>query len=165
VYTRTVTNAKALTPAQALWQATPDEPHVSFHLFHMFRFYDRGFHRMLSPQGELWERNKWGMHFKLPQPPPNVSAIWSTGNSWTPQEVAAWTPPPLDQLLAYGDSVMQSGMRKLATADLSDLNRQITYAGGTTTLLVALRGLCSHATQHAGQVDYLIGLMRSLGVK
>ncbi|MSP79054.1 MAG: DinB family protein [Dehalococcoidia bacterium] len=157
---RIVKATKDLTPAQLHWQPTPDTNHIGFLMFHTFRVLDQHFHRQLSLQGELWERNKWGRHFALPPAPPNVRPAWSTGNSWTSVEVASFQVPPIDQLLAYGDSVYQSAMRKLETLDLSDLSRTSTEPGSTATVGSVLYRTTTHLPQHAGQIEYLVGMLQ-----
>lgn len=163
-YQRVVNESKDLTPTQLRWQPTPETNHAGFLLFHVFRGLDLHFHQWLSPQGELWVRNKWGRHFVLPTAPANVSPSWSTGNSWTPAEVAAFQVPPVDQLLAYGESVYQSAMRKLSALDLADLARKAADPSMTMSMGSALTIAAIHVPQHGGQIEYLVGLMRERGI-
>ena len=162
---RIVNAGKDLTPTQLKWQPTPDTNHIGFLLFHTFRTTDQQFHRQLSMQGELWERNKWGRHFSLPPVPPDARPGWPTGNSWTSAEGTSFNLPPIDQLLAYGESVHQSAMRKLETLDLSGIARLSQEPGATLTIGAILYRAVTHIPQHAGQVEYLIGLMHARGVQ
>lgn len=157
---------KDLTPAQLRWRPGPEANSVGFLLFHTFRTNDRYYHYRLTPQGDLWERNKWSTHWRLPPRPANAPSAWITGNSWTPQEVAAFEVPPLEELLAYGEEVHRSGMRILPTLDLSRLSEVIDpQQGAAGTLQGYLRRLYTHAAQHHGQMEYLVGLMQSQGVR
>jgi len=162
-YQRVVASTKDLTPTQLHWQPVPTENHAAFLAFHIFRVYDRYFHRFLSPQGELWERNKWSMFFTVPATPPDATVFWSTGRTWTPQEVSSFRAP-LDRLLAYGDSVYQSGLRKLATLDMNNLERPISFPAEQITPRIVLHRMVSHPMQHVAQIEYLKGLMKQQGV-
>ena len=163
-YNRIVGAAKELSPSQLTWQPAPDVNHAGFLIFHTFRVMDRHFHRQLSPQGELWERNKWHRQFPIPTPPPNAPSGWFTGNGWTIQEMNSFRVNSMEQLLAYGDSVYQSGMRKLQTLDVSDLDRMGADEVAKLSVGTILTRVCVHPFQHAGQLDYLVGLMKQRGI-
>jgi len=98
------------------------------------------------------------LFFTVPSTPSDATVFWSTGRTWTPQEVAGFRAP-LDRLMAYGDSVHQSGLRKLATLDLDNLDHPINFPAERLTPRIVLQRLCSHPAQHAGQIEYLKGLM------
>jgi len=150
---------KDLTPEQMVWRPDPGANHVAFLLFHSFRAEDRYFHRWISGSGELWEREGWSWRWPLPSPPSNLDPIWTTGNSWTVAEAEAWRPPPLSELLDYGQAVRRSALAVLRDFDLTRLAEAPRAEFPHLTLTHYLISASHHEAQHQGQIDYLIGLM------
>ena len=148
-----------LSPEQLRWQPAPGANHVAFLLFHIFRAEDRYFHRWLSDDGELWDREGWSQRWALPSPPSNPDPIWTTGNSWTVDEVEGWQPPPLTELLAYGEAVRSSALAVLRDFDLTRLPETPRAEFPNLTLTHYVISASHHETQHQGQIDYLLGLM------
>jgi hypothetical protein len=155
----TLDMVKDLTPEQLRWRPAPGTNCVAFLLFHVFRAEDRYFHRWISGDGELWERREWSQRWVLPSPPSNPDSIWTTGNSWTVAEVEAWQPPPLSELLAYGETVRRSGLAVLHEFDLARLPEAPRAEFPNLTLTHYLISASHHEAQHQGQIDYLLGLM------
>lgn len=151
-----------LTPTQLRWQPDNATNLAVFLVLHLYRTLDRQCHCQLSPQGELWERNKWNRHFVLPPEPATAHEAWSTGNGWTMQEVISFQAP-IDELLAYGDSVVQSALRKVATLDISDLNR--VAGSGPNTVGYLLERVQLHPQEHIPEIEALVAAMRQLGIK
>ncbi|MBM3946564.1 MAG: DinB family protein [SAR202 cluster bacterium] len=84
---------KELTPTQLHWQPTPDTNHVAFLAFHVFRVYDRHLHRFLSPQGELWERNKCTCSSPCPPPHPTPPSFGPRGAPGLPRRLPGSARP------------------------------------------------------------------------
>jgi hypothetical protein len=155
----TLDMVKDLTPEQLRWRPAPGANYVAFLLFHTFRAEDRYFHRWISGDGELWKRKGWSKRWALPSPPSDSDPIWTTGNSWTVAEVDGWQPPPLAELLDYGETVRRSALTVLRDFDLARLMDVPRLEFPNLTLTHYLISASHHEAQHQGQIDYLLGLM------
>ncbi len=157
----TLEMVQGLTHEQLRWQATPDANPIGFLLFHTFRTEDRYIHRWVQPVGELWERQGWNARWELPSPPSNSDPIWTVGNSWTTEEVVSWTPPPLEDLLAYGEAVRSSTTEIVRNLDTDCLSEAPRSERPQMTIAYYLYQTTHHEAQHQGQIDYILGLMKS----
>lgn len=155
----TLDMVKELTPEQLCWQPAPGTNHIAFLLFHIFRGEDRFFGRLIGAEGELWDRQGWSQRWTLPSPRSSSDPIWSTGNGWTVSEVDGWQPPPLPDLLAYGDAVRLNALAVLRDFDLTRLAEVPSPQFPDLTLAHYLISASHHEAQHQGQIDYLLGLI------
>lgn len=157
----TLSMVQGLTPRQLTWQVAPEANTVAFLLFHTFRVEDY-FLRVLGAEQELWRRDGWDQRWTLPNPPDDVTGIWFTGNSWTPEDVASFQPPPLDEMLAYGAAVREEFLHRLRSLDLSRLQDTVwPRRNPTVTVAGILQMVARHEAEHQGQIDLLLGLLRS----
>jgi len=157
----TLNMVKDLTPAQLRWQAGPEANTIGFLLFHTFRTEDRYFHVWMSGADEVWEQEGWSSRWRLPSPPSNLDPIWTMGYSWTPQEVASWEPPALADLLAYGQAVRESALKVLSEFDLGRLPEPLNPERPQITIGYFVYAASHHEAQHQGQIDYILGLMKT----
>ncbi len=155
----TLDMVKDLSPQQLRWRPAPGTNCVAFLLFHTFRAEDLYFGRWISGEGELWDREGWAGRWILPSPRSDSNPIWSTGNSWTVAEVDGWQPPPLSELLDYGETVRRSALPVLREFDLARLAEVPRPEFPHLTLTHYLISASHHEAQHQGQIDYLLGLM------
>ena len=144
------------------WQPASFANPVGFLLFHIFRVEDRYFRRWLGGTGEIWEREGWAHRWNLPERDPTASEtlLGDTGVGWTPEQVAAWEPPPKTELLDYGQRVRENTLLIIAEFDLTMLNVVPNPDRPNFTYTYYLHQASHHEAQHQGQIDYLIGLMR-----
>lgn len=161
----TLRMVEGLTASQLRWQPGPEANPIGFLLFHVFRAEDRYAHRWISNKGEVWFREGWASRYKLPVQPPDQESPLNSGNSWTPQQVAAFQPPPLKELLAYGQAVHQSALAVVRALDPSRLGERPNPRRPELTMVNYLQNCFTHELEHAGQIDYIVGLMKSAGVK
>lgn len=162
VHTRqaTLNMVQGLTAEELRWRPHPTANHVAFLLFHIFRGQDRYVHRWVGGVEEVWEAGGWAQRLPLPPPPPNAPPGWATGNSWTPEAVATWQPPPLGEILAYGGAAHESALAVVRGLDLGRLTEVPYPARPNMTVADYLRGASHHEAEHQGQIDYLLGLMK-----
>jgi hypothetical protein len=154
----TLNMVKELTPEQLGWHSGPEANSVGFLLFHVFRVEDWYFHTMLSTAGQVWERAGWSRRWHLPIP---AGDRRNTGNSWTAQEVAAWQPPPLSELLDYGQAVRSGAVQALRALDLARLEEVVRPDTPLWTVAFVLHQASHHESHHNGQIDYVLGLRKS----
>lgn len=155
----TLSLVEDLTPEQLRWCPAPGTNHIGFLLFHVFRAEDLYFHSTIMKAGEIWERGGWFRRWPLPATLPESRRVRTTGNGWTPEEVAGWHPPPLEELLRYGQAVRDSALTVLEGLDLSRLSEVPRPERPEMTIAGYLYLASHHETQHQGQMDYLKGLM------
>ena len=159
--TNTVNMVQGLTSEQLTWQIAPGANTIGFLLFHTFRVEDY-FLRVLGADQELWRRDGWDQRWTLPDPPADVTGIWFTGNSWTPEDVASFQPPPLDEMLAYGAAVHEAFLDHLRNLDLSRLHDTVwPRRNPTVTVARVLQMVAHHESEHQGHVGFILGLLPS----
>ena len=159
--TGTLEMVKGLTDQQLSWQIASDANTIGFLLFHTFRVEDY-FLRVLGAEQELWRQDGWDQRWTLPAPPDDVTGIWFTGNSWTPENVASFQSPPLGEMLAYGASVRDAFLAHLRILDLSRLQDTVwPRRNPTVTLARVLHMVAHHESEHQGHIGFILGLLRS----
>ncbi len=161
----TLNMVKDLTDAQLRWRPATEANPIGFLLFHIFRSQDRYAHRWLSKKGEVWFQQGWASRFKLPVQPPDQDSPLNSGNSWTSQQVGAFQPPPLADLLAYGEAVHKSALEVVRGLDLGRLDERPNPRFPNTTLANYLQNSFTHELEHQGQIDYVLGLMKTAGAR
>ena len=71
----------------------------------------------------------------------------------------SWQPPPLAELLSYGETVRRSALTVLRDFDLARLGEVPRPDFPNLTITHYLISASHHEAQHQGQIDYLLGLM------
>lgn len=150
---RTLDVVKDLTPEELVWRPGPEANHMGFLLWHIARAEDALFHRFVAGDEQVWISQKWYQRFGLKPE--------DTGNGWTPQQVAAWTPPPLQNLLQYMGEVRESVLTGLKRLDLGRLDERPRPDRPDQTVANLLQLLASHEAHHQGAIEYLVGLKRT----
>ena len=150
---RTLDVVKDITPEELAWMPGPEANHIGFLLWHLARSEDALYHRFVAATEQVWTAQGWDRRFGLrPE---------DTGNGWTPQQVANWTPPPLPDLLQYMGEVRESVMAGLGQLDLTRLEEKPWPDRPEMTVANILHLLASHEAHHQGAIEYLIGLKRT----
>lgn len=160
----TLATVKDLTQDDLAWRPAPFANPIGFLLFHTFRTQDRLAFNGLVTGEEVWKREGWNTKWTLPQPFPDAPRGWygETGNSWTPQQVAAWPIPPKDELLAYGIRSLEASREVVKTFDVAKLNTTMRPDRPDFTYAAQLHLLSHHEAQHQAQIDYILGLKRGV---
>ncbi|GEM_PF-1498003 len=160
----TLATIKDLSQEELAWRPAPFANPIGFLLFHTFRTQDRLTFNGLVTAEEVWKREGWNAKWTLPQPFPDAPRGWfgETGNSWTPQQVAAWPIPPKDELLAYGARIHDAVTPVIMAFDLAKLNTAVRPDRPDFTYANQLHLLSHHEAQHQAQIDYILGLKRGV---
>ena len=154
----TLQTVEALSREDMLWQPAPFANPVGFLLFHIFRTEDQYLSRWLGATGEVWEQQGWNRRWKLPAPPPDAPEQWTTGFSWTPEQVGGWEPPPKEELMEYGQQVRESTLKVIQQFDLSKLTQPANPDRPNMTYASYMHQISNHEAQHQAQIDYVLGL-------
>lgn len=153
VRARTLDLVKELTPDELVWRPGPEANHTAFLLWHTARSEDALFNRFIAGCEQVWTARGWHRRFGLKPD--------DTGNGWTAQQVARWTPPSLQDLLRYMGEVRESVLAGLKDLDLGRLGEKPWPARPDRTVANILQLLASHEAHHQGAIEYLVGLMRT----
>jgi uncharacterized damage-inducible protein DinB len=108
----------------------------------------------IAGRPQTWMSGGWNSRFGTDPDEDN------TGYAHTPAQVAAVVPDRVDSLLAYHNAVHTATLEYLETVDGSELDRIIDRRWDPPVSVgVRLVSVINDAMQHAGQANYLRGLI------
>jgi len=148
---------KDLSPEELL--ATP-KPHIAWLAWHIPRVQDANFSGLMEcPQ--LWIADGWHARYGMPPDPKD----YGSGHRHTPAQVDAFIVNDKQLLLGYLDAVFARTKAYLSTVTNADLNRVLDEPQyqPRPTLSIRLTSVIHCNTRHAGQIEYLRGLIRHQG--
>ena len=148
---------KDLTPEESL---SPPKPHIAWLVWHLSRVQDANFSGLLD-RPQLWIAAGWHARFNMPPD----SRDYGTGHRQTQQQADAFTVTDKMLLLDYLDAVFAQTKSYLSTVTNADLNRVLNEPQYTPlpTLSIRLASVINCNTRHAGQIEYLRGLVKFKG--
>jgi hypothetical protein len=150
----------------ALEDLSPEElvaspkPHIAWLVWHIARVQDANFSGLMdSPQ--LWIGAGWHARFDMPPDPKD----YGSGHRQTPEQVEGFTVTDKALLLDYLEAVFVRTKSYLSTISNADLNRVLNEPQyqPLPTLAVRLASVINCNTRHAGQIEYLRGLVKCGG--
>lgn len=145
---------KDLSPEEML---APPKPHIAWLAWHIARVQDTNFSGLLD-RPQLWIADGWHRRFAMPPDPRD----YGSGHRQTCEQVDAFTCTDKPLLLAYHDAVFEQTKNYLATVANADLNRVLNEPqySPLPTLSIRLASVINCNTRHAGQIEYLRGLVK-----
>lgn len=143
-----------LTPEELL---APPKPHIAWLVWHIARVQDANFSG-LRGRPQLWINDRWHERFNMAPDPKD----YGPGHRQTPEQVEAFTVTDKTLLLDYLDAVFAQTKDYLSTVTNADLNRVLDEPqySPLPTLSVRLTSVIVCNTRHAGQIEYLRGLVK-----
>ena len=150
-------NLKDLSPEELL---APPKPHIAWLSWHIPRVQDANFSGLMEcPQ--LWISDGWHARFNMPPD----SKDNGSGHRHTPAQVETFTITDKQLLLDYFDAVFIRTKSYLSTVKNTDLNRVLNEPQyqPLPTLSIRLASVIHCNTRHAGQIEYLRGLIKHQG--
>jgi hypothetical protein len=110
---------------------------------------------------QLWISDGWYARFNMPPDPKD----YGSGHRQTPAQVEAFTVNDKRLLLDYLDAVFARTKSYLSTIKNADLNRVLNEPQyqPLSTLGIRLASVINCNTRHAGQIEYLRGLIKHQG--
>jgi len=138
----------------------PPKPHIAWLVWHLSRVQDANFSGLLE-RPQLWIADGWHARFNMPPDPRD----YGTGHRQTREQVDAFTVTDKTLLLDYLDAVFAQTKSYLSTMANADLNRMLNEPRYTPlpTLSIRLASVINCNTRHAGQIEYLRGLVKFKG--
>ena len=148
---------KDLSPEELL---APPKPHMAWLVWHLSRVQDSNFSGLME-RPQLWIADGWHARFNMP---PELRD-YGSGHRQTPEQVEAFTVTDKQLLLAYLDAVFARTTTYLSTVSNEDLNRVLNEPQyqPQPTLSNRLASVINCNTRHAGQIEYLRGLVKHGG--
>jgi DinB superfamily len=151
------TALKDLSPEELL---APPKPHIAWLTWHIARVQDANFSGLLE-RPQLWIADGWHKRFNMAPDPKD----YGSGHRQTPAQVNAFRVTDKKLLLDYHDAVFAQTEGYLSTVSNADLNRVLNESQyqPLPTLSVRLASVINCNTRHAGQIEYLRGLVKYKG--
>ncbi|MFQ5932949.1 MAG: DinB family protein [Nitrospiraceae bacterium] len=148
---------KDLTPQELV--AGPKPP-IGWLVWHLIRVQDANI-SALAGREQAWIAEGWHARFAMPPDPKD----YASGHRQTPAQVDAFSVTDSQVLLDYFDVVLERTKTYLSTLFPGDLDRILNEPQYQTppTVGVRLVSVIADNTRHAGQVEYLRGLIRHQG--
>ena len=148
---------KDLSPQELL---APPKPPIAWLVWHLSRVQDANFSGLLARQ-QLWLADGWHRRFGMPPEPKD----YGSGHRQSRAQVDAFTVTDKALLLDYLDAVFAQTKSYLSTVANADLNQVLNEPQYTPlpTLSVRLASVITCNTRHAGQIEYLRGLIKFNG--
>ncbi len=136
-------------------QPHPDCNSMGWLTWHLTRSQDRAIADLTGDE-QLWVTDKWHARFNRPADPKD------TGFGHSSKDLAAFKSPDVRILLEYHRAVLERSKHYISNLLATDLGRELNNPR-FPMVGVRLGGVISDNLQHAGQVAYLRGLLKSKG--
>lgn len=138
----------------------PPKPHIAWLTWHLARVQDANFSALLD-RAQLWIAAGWHARFNMPADPRD----YGSGHRQTRAQVDSFRVTDKQLLLDYLEAVYEQTKNYLCTVTNADLNYVLNEPQYTPlpTLSVRLASVINCNTRHAGQIEYLRGLVKHQG--
>ena len=148
---------KDLSPEELL---APPKPHIAWLVWHLSRVQDTNFSGLME-RPQLWIASGWHQRFNMAPDPKD----YGSGHRQTRAQVDAFNVTDKPLLLDYLDAVYAQTKDYLGTVSNADLNRVLDEPQyqALPTLSIRLASVINCNTRHAGQIEYLRGLVKHGG--
>lgn len=153
-YQRLKQTTAGLTEAQWYYQPAAEANSIAWLLWHLYRWQD---HITAAACGvpHVWDSAGWAQRWGMP--------TTRTGLGDTPEQVAAFRVGR-EELWGYMDAASQAALARVTALTPAQWAQPITYTpGNSRPAWQAIRGMCSDTLQHAGQINYLRGMLSGYG--
>ena len=146
-----------LTRPDLDWQPKPDCNSIGWLAWHLTRGQDAEIASLMA-EGQLWITQSWHKKFNRPADP------YDTGFGHTDADVAVFKSPGVAIQLAYHQAVMRRTQEYLKSLTTKELARVLDedYAP-KPTVAVRIVSVLADGLGHAGEIDYLHGLLKGKG--
>lgn len=148
---------KDLTPEEL---RSPPKPPIGWLVWHLTRVQDKNISD-LAGKPQAWIADGWHARFGMPPEPID----YASGHSQTPEQVDVFSVKDVKLLLDYFDAVLKRTEAYLSNVSAADFDRILNEPRyqPLPTVGVRLVSVITDNLRHAGQVEYLVGLIRHGG--
>jgi len=147
---------EGLTRAEIAWRAGPEANPAGFIIWHLSRVEDRMINDIILQRAQVWTEGAWHEKLGLSEDPK------VTGFNFTGEQVDAFPVLELEALLGYQRAVRQTTLAFINGLAESEFDRPVSHWHEKDIPLAALLGrTVVHVSQHAGQIDFIKGLVRN----
>jgi len=148
---------EAISDLTAEEMLAPPKPPIAWLAWHIARVQDANFSGLLD-RPQLWITDRWHERFHMAPNPRD----YGSGHRHTAEQVEAFTVTDKTLLLDYLDAVFAQTKDYLSTVTNEDLNRVLNEPqySPLPTLSVRFASVINCNTRHAGQIEYLRGLVK-----
>jgi uncharacterized damage-inducible protein DinB len=144
-----------LNQEEITWRPSSGSNSIGLILFHTARSEDSFIHARLKAEPELWVTGQWYKKLNM--------AENEIGSHYTIDQVNAFKPPKLADLVEYYTAVHNQTMDYLKTLTAENFDKTIDMPRrGETKVAAVFSIIVSHTSQHIGEVSYLRGLQRGM---
>ncbi len=145
---------KELTKEDIAWTPKADCNSIIFILWHLARVEDSWINRRLRNTEELYESEGWRERLGTP--------VNESGGRYTAEQLQSWSVPKVEIVQGYASSVREKTIDYLASLDSAKLSEVVLPGQRFEDVGSILSHLVTEIALHAGQVDYLRGMIRGL---
>lgn len=147
-----------LTQEDMDWQPRNECNSIGWTLWHLSRQQDAQIASLMNVQ-QIWIEQQWYLKFK------RTADAQDTGFGHSPQTVAEFISPPIQEFLDYQRAVLQRSMGYFNQLTESDLDRELDepWFNPLPTLGVRLVSILGDSLMHIGQAAYIRGLLQGKG--
>jgi len=147
-----------LTDEDLHWQPAPEGNSIAWLAWHISRVADYYVSGLIG-EPQLYIREGWYTRFGRSAEPRDIGMVH------TPEQVAAFRVPDVETLLDYHRVVLGRNLDYIRTLSAADLDRELDEPRYTPlpNVGVWLISVLHDGMAHAGQIDYLLGLLKARG--
>lgn len=149
--------AEGLTAAELAYQPDPSANSIAWLVWHLTRVEDDHMSE-IADRPQAWAVDGWAGRFGMEPDPHDV------GFGHTPEQVRTIRPDGPELLLEYHDAVTARTLEYVPTITPAELDRIIDELWDPPVSVgVRTVSVINDCTQHAGQANYLRGLLERMG--
>lgn len=146
---------EGLTREEMAWRAGSCANPISFILWHLSRVEDRMINHTVRQRAEVWTEAGWHKKLGLPEDPR------VTGFNFTREQVAVFPVLEPGALLDYQRAVRQVTLAFIDSLGEPEFDCAVNCRHEEDNTVAAILGrTVVHVSQHAGQIDFIKGLLR-----
>ena len=136
------------------WSPRPDCNSVIFIYWHVARTEDMWVNRIIKGGNDIYEVDGWEQ--KLGTPPGEM------GYGYDEEKLKSWPAPDIEVLKKYAEAVRETTVNYINSIDEEELSREVALRTRKITVLGSLSHLITEIALHAGQIDYIRGMIKGL---
>jgi len=143
-----------LNTEELAWNPKSDCNSVIFIYWHLARIEDMWINRVIKGGKPIYITDGWEQ--KMGIPPDEM------GFGYDEDKLKSWIAPDIEVLKKYYEAVRKTTVEYINSIDGEELSREVSLRNRKITVLGSLSHLITEIALHAGQIDYIRGMIRGL---